>query len=506
MGFTLFLIAYTTITNHMSSIFSLIHSLTPSEKRYFKLYAQRQVQGRNANYLKLFEAINNQENYDEDELLKRFRKETFVKQFSVAKNYLFSMLLKSLQEYNEENFIEWKIRNLFLQVKILASKGLDTDAARLIKKTKELAMQYEYYHVIMDVLHIEKYLFGNFRIYKQTSDVFAAIVDEDTFAFKMAEIHKDVGLVWHYLTLLEQDIGKKTFQHIKEEASKYVAVECMKEEPSISYNTKFRYYASWSLYYNLINDQQKNYECCRLCILIREEQIEKQPLQKMDPLASYYNFLIACEKVNQWEKFEYYLLKIKDYEAPTIEVNIRRMHNYCWCGLMYYLHLQDYEKANQIVKEYSVFFVEKKIKFRKDFKVYIEAACGLTCFLNKQYKEALYWWSDILNNTPEQVELRSQGAVRLYLMMLHCELETTGIMEYLAQQSKSFLKQTALWNEPEKLFVKGIVNISTINNKRERVTAFEKLNQQLNDIPISISGNALNKFIFNWLKQKAVGI
>jgi hypothetical protein len=107
----------------MSSIFSLIHSLTPSEKRYFKLYAQRQVQGRNTNYLKLFEAINTQVKYDEPELLKRFRKETFVKQFSVAKNYLFNMLLKSMQEYNQENFIEWKIRNLFLQVKILASKG-----------------------------------------------------------------------------------------------------------------------------------------------------------------------------------------------------------------------------------------------------------------------------------------------------------------------------------------------------------------------------------------------
>jgi hypothetical protein len=184
----------------MSSIFSLIHSLTPSEKRYFKLYAQRQVQGRNTNYLKLFEAINTQVKYDEPELLKRFRKETFVKQFSVAKNYLFNMLLKSMQEYNQENFIEWKIRNLFLQVKILASKGLDTDAATLIKKTKELALQYEYYHVIMDVLHIEKYLFGNFRIYKQTSEIFAAMVEEDTLAFQMAAIHKDVYM--YGITLL----------------------------------------------------------------------------------------------------------------------------------------------------------------------------------------------------------------------------------------------------------------------------------------------------------------
>ena len=486
----------------MSSIFSLIHSLTPSEKRYFTLFAQRQVQQRNTNYLKLFDAVNNMEVYDETVLLKKFRKENFVKQFSVAKNYLFTMLLKSMQEYNEENFIEWKIRNMFLQVKILAGKGLDADAARHIKKTKELAMQYEYYYVIMDVLHIEKYLFGNFRIYRQTSEIFAAIVDEGLLAFKIAAVYNEVGYVWHYLTLLEQETGKKSFEQIKEEASKYVAVDCMKEEPPISYNAKFRYYASWSLYYNLINDQQKNYECCRLCILIREEQIEKQPLQKMDPLASYYNFLISCEKVDQWEKFEYYLLKIKRYEAPTIEVNIRRMHNYCRCGLMYYLHLQDYEKANEIVNEYRTFFVDKKIHLRKDFKIYIEAVCGLVCFFNKQYKEALYWWSDILNKAPEQVELSSQAAVRLYLMMLHCEEETTEIMEYLAQQSKTFLKQVALYHEPESLFLKGMVAISATNTQKEKVAAFAKLHQQLNEIPISISGNAVNRFILNWLKQK----
>ena len=485
-----------------NSLFSLIKSLNPSEKRYFTLFAQRQVQYRNTNYLKLFEAINNMELYDEEMLLKKFRKENFVKQFAVSKNYLFNIILKSMQEYNEQNFIEWKIRNLFLQIKILASKGLDIEAAKLIQKTKELAMQYEYYHVIMDVLHIEKYLLGNFRIYQQTSDVFATIVDEDTRAFKMAETLKDVGHVWHYLTLLEQEIGKKSFELIKKEASKYVDVDCMKEEPPISYNAKFRYYASWSLYYNLIDDQQNNYECCRRCILIREEQIEKQPLQQMDPLASYYNFLVACEKANQWEKFEYYLQKIKNYEAPTIEVNIRRMHNYCWCGLMYYLHLQDYEKANQIVEEYKAFFVGKKIQFRKDFKVYIEASCGLVCFFNKQYKEALNWWSDILNKAPEQVELRSQAAVRLYLMMLHYEAATTDIMEYLAQQSKTFLKQMGLWHEPERLFVKEMVAISAISKPKEKIGAFEKLQKQLNEIPISISGNAINRFIMNWLKQK----
>ena len=75
-------------------------------------------------------------------------------------------------------------------------------------------------------------------------------------------------------------------------------------------------------------------------------------------------------------------------------------------------------------------------------------------------------------------------------------------MEYLAQQSKTFLKQMALWHEPENLFLTGMVAISIIKKQKEKIAAFENLHEQLNKIPISISGNAVNRFILNWLKQK----
>ena len=91
----------------MQSLFSLIKSLSPSEKRYFKLFAQRQVQHKNTNYSKIFDAINEQEKYDENALVKKFRKEKFVEQFGVTKNYLFNMILSCMQQYNEENFIDW---------------------------------------------------------------------------------------------------------------------------------------------------------------------------------------------------------------------------------------------------------------------------------------------------------------------------------------------------------------------------------------------------------------
>jgi hypothetical protein len=487
----------------MNSLFSLIHSLSPSEKRYFKLFTQRQVQHKNTNYAKLFDAINEQEIYDEGALLKKFKKEIFTKQFGVAKNYLFNMILSCMQQYNEENFIEWKIRNMFLQIKILASKGLDEEAFKLIHKTKELAWQYEFYYVIGDIIVLEKYLFGNFRIGEPSIESYMAIDKEEAQALEIASIHQQIGNVWHYLTLLELEIGVLPQNVIKQRADIYVNALYMKQEPPVSYNAKFRYYSTWSLYYNLINDQQRNYECCKKGVLIREEQIEHQPLLNMDPLAAYYNFLVSCEKANRWDEFEYYVQKIYTYQVPTIEVNIRRMHNYCWCGLMYYLHQKNYTQAYQIVNEYKLFFIDKKITFRKDFKLFIEACCGLVCLFLGKYQEAMNWWTDVLNKSIPQVELRTQASMRLYLLMLHYDENNLEIIEYVSKQAKKYLEQIAIYHEPEKLFLKQMNDIANTIDKKERKTKFTFLHQQLSQMQLAISGNAVNKFIIDWVKSKS---
>lgn len=487
----------------MNNLHSLIHSLSPSEKRYFKLFAQRQVQHKATHYYKLFEAINQQSIYNETDLLKKFRKESFIKHFAVTKNYLYGLILKSMQAFNQENFVEWKIRNAYSQIKILASKGLDADTEHLIKKTKELAWQYEYYHIIMDILHTEKYLFGNFRIYEQTSQVFEQIIKEDLVAFELATNIMQCGHTWHLLTLLELEIGILDQPVIHKQATDLVAVSYMQQEPHTSYNAKFRFYATWSLYYNIINNQLKNYDCCKQCILIREEQISKQPLLNMDPLASYYNFLLSCEKSNRWDEFEYYLNKTKSYQAPTIEINIRRMHNYCWCGLMYYLHQENYTAAQHIVEEYKAFFIDKKINYRKDFKLFIEACCGLVCFFNKDYTGAFKWWNEILNNKYPKIELRTQGAVRLYAMMAHWEENNFEIMPYLSTQAKKYLQSISMFHDAEQLFIHQLTKAADLTTKKYRNEALAKLYKEISQKQLSVSGNAVNCYQLNWLKKYA---
>ena len=121
----------------MKELFHLIQSLKPSEKRYFTLSANMMTPSKKNNYLKLFNAIESLEEYDETFLLKKFRNEPFVKNLAANKNHLYDILLESLRNYNEENIEEWMIKKSFYKIQLLASKGLDKACETLINKTKE---------------------------------------------------------------------------------------------------------------------------------------------------------------------------------------------------------------------------------------------------------------------------------------------------------------------------------------------------------------------------------
>ncbi|HKK39540.1 MAG TPA: hypothetical protein VJ949_08985, partial [Cryomorphaceae bacterium] len=56
-----------------NQVHELIHSMTPAEKRYFKLYAERHSGNSKNNYHLLFQAIEDQDEYDEESILKRFK-------------------------------------------------------------------------------------------------------------------------------------------------------------------------------------------------------------------------------------------------------------------------------------------------------------------------------------------------------------------------------------------------------------------------------------------------
>ena len=124
-----------------SDLHRLIRSLTPAEKRYFKLFSSQQ--GKRKNYVDLFDALAAQQEYDEAALRRKFAGEKFLKQFNVARKYLYDLIMKALVNFHATASVSGEIRDLLSRAEILFQRGLSDLAERSGEKALELAEQHD---------------------------------------------------------------------------------------------------------------------------------------------------------------------------------------------------------------------------------------------------------------------------------------------------------------------------------------------------------------------------
>ena len=123
-------------SNKSHYIFELIKSMTQTEKRYFKMFVSVFEQ-KNKTYLKLYNAIDKQNSYDEKALKKKFANESFITHFAVVKNKLYNAILKSLRFYHTDSHPVEMINHYKNNYVLLSRKGLpDLAAAQLTKAMK----------------------------------------------------------------------------------------------------------------------------------------------------------------------------------------------------------------------------------------------------------------------------------------------------------------------------------------------------------------------------------
>src|SRR6267143_6604241 len=102
------------------SLFLLIKSLTKAEKRYIKVFSGG---GKDDSiYQLLFDAIDQQKEYDEEEIRKIFKGDKFLDQLHVTKIYLSELILKALRNYNAKSNINSELLTLLGDIEILFGK------------------------------------------------------------------------------------------------------------------------------------------------------------------------------------------------------------------------------------------------------------------------------------------------------------------------------------------------------------------------------------------------
>ncbi len=136
------------------ALFSLVKSLSKSEKRQFKLYAGRLGGNAQANFMSLFNLFDRVDVYNDDLIIKK----TNIKkqQISNAKAHLYKQILVSLRFNPIHQNVRSQIREQFDFAAILYNKGLYKQSLKILDKAKELALNNGENNFAYDIVEFEK--------------------------------------------------------------------------------------------------------------------------------------------------------------------------------------------------------------------------------------------------------------------------------------------------------------------------------------------------------------
>ena len=136
------------------TLFQLIKTLEKSEKRNFKLYANRNSSSEELKTVQLFDALDKMDTYDETALLNK-NKSIKKQQLSNLKAHLYKQILSSLRLIDEKN-IDIALHEQMDYARILYNKGLYLQSLKVLDKVKELAKKNNQLTHLQQVLFFEK--------------------------------------------------------------------------------------------------------------------------------------------------------------------------------------------------------------------------------------------------------------------------------------------------------------------------------------------------------------
>lgn len=177
------------------NLYTLIKSMGKAEKRYFKIFATQQG-GAKQNYLKLFDAIDKQEDYCEQALLQKFSDENFSKHFSATKKYLYDTILKSEKLFFADYCISVKLPDELKNMRVLLNKGMFDQALKQYHRIEQVYVVNEQFGGLFDILTFGEQLFRSCYVNGEAMK-------------KIREVHQQKQMCLQYLSNVNEYIFLK---------------------------------------------------------------------------------------------------------------------------------------------------------------------------------------------------------------------------------------------------------------------------------------------------------
>lgn len=494
-----------------SELFDLIKTLTGHEKRYFILFCS--FQSGNKKYLKLYYLLEKQKIYNEEKLIASLKGDPMCKQLAVSKNYLYTMILKSLNSYNAS--FKTSFGATIDTIEVLYYKGLYKQCFKIISKLKKQIYKYEKFHLLFEVFIWERALLSQMEDVKNYFELRNQIrKEEEAVLSRMDSIHRYCYANFYtYYSYIKDDI---TFKHIKEADFKKNVELLTAEiaESGLSFHELHHRYSGQSYYYHFIKDFEKAASSARNTLRLMDDHPIQIELAPFNYLAANMTYMLMLYQLKRYEEILVLCKKVKKLQEGLKQAKSSRFLQAAIfnCGLSYelavYTAIADVKKARLILSEVETGIENYKSLMNEQIYSVWCFNVALMYFLSGEYRSALRWLNNIINETFDRLRTDFTLSITIFRLILHFELQNESIYPYLLRSSYrriSKMHYNPLISTP---ILSGIKILFDATDKKKIARSLKQIHQDLSALSANDDFKGLMNFfdVTQWLDSKIKGV
>ncbi len=436
-------------------LFSLIKSLSKNEKRYFKRLAGLNGNG-DKTYLALFEFISNQSDPGDDLIRKYFEGQAFLSQMHVMKNYLSSLIMKSLRGYNESKSKNSELKELLREIEILYEKELFDHCKTSIEKVIRIASKYERFEILLEALRLKRqWLVAIEGVIKASEEIIEIIQLEKIALDKLMIINQFQELSY---SLIESDFGVVDMRILN-----HPIMTLENAQTSLLAYIHYNHilYASYAFSGNLKKGLKSLDNIAH--------QLEKNPHRIKEDASSYItvlnNKIGALLHSRQLDDIPELLNIIRSvpakYKIPPNRSSIKTFLSTYNVELELYRDTGQWEKGIGIINDIKSFLETHTQDISAEHQITFYYQFAYIFFMAKDYSSALKYLNEINTGSFKEVRLDIATYARFLNLMIHFELGNIIVLRYSVDSCRRFLLKRRQPQHFEKVILRFFSKIST---------------------------------------------
>lgn len=486
-------------------LYKLIRSLTKPEKRHFKIFASRHTLGEQNVYVKLFDEMERMKEYNEAELLKKYRKEAFVNNFSITKNRLYEQVLRSLDVFHHNSSVDAQLRKELHCAEILYKKTLYDQCAKLLNSAKKLATRFEKFAILVEIHKMEKDLLEKDSYSDLPETTIMELHDEDE---TVAENIRVFNAFWNIKSRLFMLLNKRGRVRNSQELSDFKEIidnTLLREKNNrLSVNAQYLFNHIYSAYHFGVGDYKKCYSFLANNIKLIESHTDIFRDEPNIYFSLLTNIIYVGSQLKRYDDVMEYLRRLREMPEKLAtsrneDLDIKLFSSAFSLEITLYNNTGDFEKAIALVAKIEEGLEQYEGRLSKLREAYFYFNIAAAYFGAEKYSQALKWINRLLNDHGIAHNEYIHCMAQIFNLIIHIELKNTDLLAYAVKSTQRYLKSRNRAYKFETAFLRFTETISRAGNEKELQPVYEALRRELT----ALSKDAFERTAFEYFDVPA---